>query len=114
MSLKLRLNIMITCLLIIVMVMGAWFMLLNARENVRAEINSTASLALHLLDREILFFSVMPISNNTAQIFNLDDLSDIRHLRIEFFDAQGRLSTAKLGYLNHAEVEIEDIVNKML
>jgi len=91
MSLKLKLNIMITCLLIIVMVIGAWFMLFNARENVRAEIDSTASLALHLLDREILSFSTMPLSDETTHPFRLGDLSHIRHLRIEFFDVEGQL-----------------------
>lgn len=95
MSLKIRLNIMITCLLIIVMVIGAWFMLLNARENVRAEIESTANLALHLLDREILSYSYMTSTQAEYQPeaapFNLADLSHIRHLRIEFFDQEGQL-----------------------
>lgn len=91
MSLKLRLNIMITCLLLIVLLIGAVFMLINARENVRAEIESTASLALHLLDREILTFSETPIGGPHAMPFQLVSLSHIRHLRIEFFDVRGRL-----------------------
>lgn len=70
---------------------GSAFMLLNARENVRAEIQSTASLALHLLDREILTFSDMPMGGPNALPFNLASLSHIRHLRIEFFDVNGRL-----------------------
>ncbi len=90
-SLKLRLNIMITCLLLMVLFIGAWFMLINARENVRAEIESTASLALHLLDREILSFSEMPIGGPHAMPFQLASLSHIRHLRIEFFDVRGVL-----------------------
>ncbi|HAF01559.1 MAG TPA: sensor histidine kinase [Methylophilaceae bacterium] len=91
MSLKLRLNIMITCLLLIVLIIGAWFMLLNARENVRAEIESTASLTLHLLDREILSFSETPIGGPEVMPFQLANLSHIRHLRIEFFDTAGKL-----------------------
>lgn len=91
MSLKLRLNIMITCLLIIIMIVGAGFMLHNARENVRAELESTASLALHLLDREIISFSSMPRGGPEAMPFNLASLSHIRHLRIEFFDVVGKL-----------------------
>jgi len=91
MSLKLRLNIMITCLLITMLVIGSGFMLFNARENVRAEIESTASLALHLLDREILMFSETPIGGPNAMPFNLASLSHIRHLRIEFFDMVGSL-----------------------
>jgi two-component system, NarL family, sensor histidine kinase UhpB len=90
-SLKLRLNIMITCLLIIVLIIGSGFMLLNARDNVRAEIESTASLALHLLDREILTFAKTPMGGPNAMPFNLASLSHIRHLRIEFFDMSGRV-----------------------
>ncbi len=91
MSLKLRLNVMITCLLIIIMIIGAGFMLNNARENVRAELESTASLAIHLLDREIISFSMMPRGGPEAMPFNLSGLSHIRHLRIEFFDMAGQL-----------------------
>ncbi|MGJ8619826.1 MAG: histidine kinase [Methylophilaceae bacterium] len=90
-SLKLRLNIMITCLLIIVLIIGSGFMLLNARENVRAEIESTASLALHLLDREILTFAKTPVGGPHAMPFNLASLSHIRHLRIEFVDMLGQI-----------------------
>lgn len=82
---------MITCLLIIVMIVGAGFMLHNARENVRAELESTASLALHLLDREIISFSAMPRGGPEAMPFRLSSLSHIRHLRIEFFDVAGNL-----------------------
>lgn len=60
---------MITCLLMIVLLIGAVFMLINARENVRAEIESTANLALHLLDREILAFSETPIGGPNAMPF---------------------------------------------
>lgn len=80
---------MITCLLIIVLVIGSGFMLLNARENVRAEIESTASLALHLLDREILTFARTPVGGPHAMPFNLASLNHIRHLRIEFVDMSG-------------------------
>ncbi len=82
---------MITCLLIIVLIIGSGFMLLNARDNVRAEIESTASLALHLLDREILTFAKTPMGGPNAMPFNLASLSHIRHLRIEFFDMSGRV-----------------------
>lgn len=82
---------MITCLLLIVLLIGAVFMLINARENVRAEIESTANLALHLLDREILAFSETPIGGPTAMPFQLASLNHIRHLRIEFFNMQGIL-----------------------
>jgi two-component system sensor histidine kinase UhpB len=91
MSLKLRLNMMITCLLLIVLCIGAYFMLMNARENVRVEIESTANLTLHLLDREILAFSDTPIGGHSALPFQLASLHHIRHLRIAFFNMQGQL-----------------------
>jgi two-component system sensor histidine kinase UhpB len=91
MSLKLRLNLIITALLLLMMAIGAWFMLMNAREDVRAEIESTAGLALHLLDTEILSFAVVPIGGPDATPFRLASLSHIRHLRIEFYDVAGKL-----------------------
>lgn len=68
----------------------------NAREDVRAEVQSTAGLALHLLDAEILYYTsdyawLNSENQNKASIFRLQSLSNIRHLRIEFFDAAGRL-----------------------
>lgn len=95
---------MITCLLIIVLIFGSVFMLLNARENVRAEIQSTATLALHLLDREILSFSEMPMGGPNALPFDLASLNHIRHLRIEFFDVRGQLrDTNQVHTLNEGE-----------
>jgi two-component system sensor histidine kinase UhpB len=91
MSLKLRLNIMITCLLLVVLCIGAFLMLMNARENVRVEIESTANLTLHLLDREILAFSETPIGGPSATPFQLANLNHIRHLQIAFFNMQGHL-----------------------
>ena len=53
-SLKVLLNLLITALLMLVMLLGAFLLLHNARENVRAEIESTAVLVTHMLDEEIL------------------------------------------------------------
>jgi two-component system sensor histidine kinase UhpB len=95
MNLKFRLNIIITVLLALVMVIGAIFMVQNARDDVRAEIQSTTTLALHLLDAEILHYAdyqrLNAWDNNTNSIFRLKSLDNVRHLRIEFFDASGRL-----------------------
>lgn len=68
----------------------------NAREDVRAELQSTAGLALHLLDAEILYYTsdyawLNNGNQNKSSIFRLQSLNNIRHLRIEFFDAAGRL-----------------------
>jgi len=57
MSLTVRLNLMITMLLLIVISLGAILSIHSAREDVRAEVQSTASLASHLLDAEILHYT---------------------------------------------------------
>jgi two-component system sensor histidine kinase UhpB len=95
MNLKLRLNIIITALLALVMFIGAVFMVRNARDDVRAEIESTTTLALHLLDAEILHYAdyqrLNAWENNANSIFRLSSLDNVRHLRIEFFDPSGRM-----------------------
>jgi len=96
MSLKLRINLIITLMLAVVMLLGAWMMIDNAREDVRAEVDSTTVLALHLLDAEVLHYTsdytwANADNKNNPAIFRLQSLDNIRHLRIEFFDAFGRL-----------------------
>lgn len=104
MNLKLRLNLIITLLLAVVMAIGAVFMVHNAREDVRAEVESTTVLALHLLDAEISQYSYdyqwlnggnQQWLNRGTQapdsVFRLKSLDNVRHLRVEFFDASGHL-----------------------
>lgn len=92
MSLKLLLNLLITILLLLVMMVGLMLMLANAREDVRAETESTANLTLHMLDTEIIYFSSGSAVNAWPDSpFRLNSLGHVRHLRIEFFDAHGRL-----------------------
>lgn len=96
MNLKLRLNLIITALLLVVMLVGAFLMIDNAREDVRAEVESTANLALHLLDTEIMHYTsdfgwMQGVNTNRSSLFRLETLGNIRHLKIEFFDAFGRL-----------------------
>ena len=50
MSLKLRLNLIITGLLLFIMLAGTALTLSNARQNVRAEVASAEKLALYLFD----------------------------------------------------------------
>lgn len=104
MSLKLRLNLMITLLLALVMLIGALLTIGNAREDIRAEVESTAGLALHLLDAEILHYTsdyawLNGADPSRASIFRLKSLGSVRHLRIEFFDYTGRLRDT-----NHPEL----------
>ena len=94
MSLQLKLNLMITSLLFALLSVSTIFILKNAKEDVRAEVTSTANLALHLLDAEILHYSsdFSWINNNQgASIFRLQSLENIRHLKIDFYDINGKL-----------------------
>lgn len=99
MSLKLRLNLIITALLAVVMLVGVVLTVQNARGDVRAEVESTANLALHLLDTEIARFTgpyagLSGADPARSSLFRLDTLGNVRHLRIEFYDAAGRLRDA--------------------
>ena len=96
MNLKIRINLIITLLLAFVMALGASVMIDNAREDIRAEVSSTTILALHLLDAEVLHYTLdydwaKTYNNNQYTIFRLKDLDNVRHLRIEYFDAFGNL-----------------------
>lgn len=85
---------MITCLLLGLLSVSSFFIAKNAREDVRAEVTSTASLALHLLDAEILHYSsdFGWINNEDgSSIFRLQSLDNIRHLKIDFYDINGKL-----------------------
>jgi two-component system sensor histidine kinase UhpB len=94
MSLQLKLNLMIACLLFVLLSASAFFVVKNSSENVRAEVASTTNLALHLLDAEILHYSSdFGWINNAenASIFRLQSLNNIRHLKIDFYDINGKL-----------------------
>ena len=94
MSLQLKLNLMITCLLLVLLSVSAIFVVKNASEDVRAEVASTANLALHLLDAEILHYSSdfgWINSDGYDSIFKLKSLDNIRHLKIDFYDINGKL-----------------------
>ena len=94
MSLQLKLNLMITCLLLTLLTVSTFFVVKNAREDVRAEIISTSNLVLHLLDDEMLhYLSDYDWINSgySTSIFRLQSLDNMRHLKIDFYDINGRL-----------------------
>lgn len=89
-SLKLRLNLLITLLLLLVMLLGVVVLVNNARANVRAETRSTAALAEQLLSSQTVI-SPYARATDAHRLFRLEKLSNVRHLRIEFYDAYGNL-----------------------
>lgn len=91
MSLKFRLNLIITLLLVAVMAVGMMLMVRNAREDVRAEVDSTVRLAHRMLDAQVLHLSTYSMVVWDTSPFHLRDLSNLRHLRIEFRNNAGRI-----------------------
>ncbi|CAG0997975.1 two-component system, NarL family, sensor histidine kinase UhpB [Methylophilaceae bacterium] len=91
MSLKLLLNLMITALMAVLLVIGVGLTIHNSQENIRAELESTSALALHLIDKELLYFADEIAEKRLKTPFSLSSLGQIRHLRVEYYDAQGRL-----------------------
>jgi len=111
MSLQQKLNLMITCLLLLMLGTSAYFIVQNAREDVRAEVNSTSNLVLHLLDAEILHFTsdygwLNRSFEGEFSVFRLNELSNIRHLKIDFYDVAGRLRESNQQYKEQAEEEL--------
>jgi two-component system sensor histidine kinase UhpB len=90
-SLKLRLNLIITILLILILAAGTLLNILNARENVRAEVESTEKLALYLFDTGILSNPGVLLPDPAERPLRLQSLKHMRHLRVEFYDPRGNL-----------------------
>jgi len=108
MSLQLKLNLMISILLLMLLSISAVFVVKNASEDVRAEVTSTANLALHLLDAEILHYTsdyswVNPAIDEKKPIFRLQSLDNIRHLKIDFYDVYGRLRETNRQQIHESE-----------
>jgi two-component system sensor histidine kinase UhpB len=111
MSLQFKLNLIITCLLLLMLSASAYFVIENAREDVRAEVSSTSNLVLHLLDTEIMHYTadygwLEHNLHGSSQFFRLSNLGNIRHLKIDFYDVNGMLreSNQKKMYANDRAV----------
>lgn len=93
MNLRFRLNLIVTLILLIILLFGAVITVHNARESVRAEVDSTMDLALHMLEAELNHFKRTGLMSADDEMspFNLGRLSGVRHLRIEFYDNHGFL-----------------------
>jgi two-component system sensor histidine kinase UhpB len=75
---------------------SAYSIVENAREDVRAEVISTSNLVLHLLDAAIIHYNsdfgwLNRTSKEFISVFRLNQLGDIRHLKIDFYDHVGKL-----------------------
>jgi two-component system, NarL family, sensor histidine kinase UhpB len=91
-TLKLRLSLLITAVLAMVTVAGGIYIVQKAGDDAREEARSTVTLTSHLLDAQIEGLrSQWENHGYSPPQFNLNQLEDIRHLSIKFYDANGRL-----------------------
>ena len=84
MSLRIRLNILITTLLIILFLCSSFYTISHARNSVHSEVESSTQLALQLIQAASAF--MLPNSDEQKQVKflrKLTELDTIRHIHIE-------------------------------
>ena len=84
MSLRIRLNILITTLLIILFLCSSYYTISHARNSVHSEVESSTQLALQLIQAASAF--LLPNSDEQKQVKflrKLTELDTIRHIHIE-------------------------------
>ena len=77
MTLKLKLNLVVSFLLMLFMLGGLIFNVYNARDNVRAEVASTEKLTLYLFDTALLNNKEILSRSLTKKPFKLQSLKQI-------------------------------------
>lgn len=90
MSLRARLNLLITALLVLVMVLGTLMLLRNSREQVRAEVESVSTMVAQLASPVGMLFS-RPNGIARAGKNGLGSLEHLRHIRISIYNSEGVL-----------------------
>lgn len=91
-SLRLRLSLLITLLIALMMLAGGAFIVREARRDIRAEVRSTMSLTGHFLDAQLAVLHDRASGQGYAtRLFQLRELRDVRHLEVNFYDANGAL-----------------------
>ena len=89
MTLKLRLNLIITALLLAIMFAGTLMSINNARQNTEAEVKSAEKLVLYLFDTAILNNDKLSQKQIEKHTFNLQHLQHMRHIKIELTNEYG-------------------------
>ncbi len=89
MTLKLRLNLIITVLLLAIMFAGTLMSINNARQNTEAEVKSAEKLVLYLFDTAILNNDKLSQKQIEKHTFNLQRLQHMRHIKIELTNEYG-------------------------
>lgn len=117
-TLKLRLNLIITALLLVVMFAGAFLSLNNARQNAHAEVVSAEKLVLYLFDTAILNNPDLAQKKLASTGFHLQQLKHMRHLKIELIDSTGKVIDSNQTqdgktFQNEAPAWFERLLNQL-
>jgi len=117
-TLKLRLNLIITALLLVVLFAGALLSLNNARQNAHAELVSAQKLVLYLFDTAILSNPNLGQNKLGNKSFHLQQLKHMRHLKIELINNQGMVVDSNQtpddnAFQNEAPAWFERILNQL-
>ena len=105
MTLKLKLNLVVSFLLMLFMLGGLIFNVYNARDNVRAEVASTEKLTLYLFDTALLNNKEILSRSLTKKPFKLQSLKHMRHIKIEYYDVNNKLVDSNRDETNLKMVE---------
>ena len=91
-ALHLRLTLMISLLLALATLVGAFYLINKAREDVREEVGSTLDLTRHFLETRIGdLMAIWRATGYSPPHFQLQALRNIRHLSIVQYDADGQI-----------------------
>lgn len=92
MNLRFRLNLIVTLVLLIILAISAIQAVNNARQNVRAELESAMVFAMHMLAAELRHIHQSgEFEQQQSSPFNLNQLANVRHLKIAFYDLENNL-----------------------
>ena len=97
MSLKLRITLIINLLLLLILAVSSSLTIQDARRNVQAEIHSSEKLALYLFEIGVLKNPKYQTIENEFKPFNLQNLVHMRHIKIEFFNVEGKLLDSNIS-----------------
>jgi two-component system sensor histidine kinase UhpB len=81
----------VTLVLLIILAISAIQAVNNARQNVRAELESVMVFAMHMLAAELSHIHQTEFEQQQSTSFKLDQLTTVRHLQIAFYDLENNL-----------------------
>ena len=110
MSLRLRINLLITLLFAGLFVVSSFFILNNARLSVEREVESTARFALELIQIAFATASGDQDLNRQIEVLeNLAEFEDIRHISIDFTQNETSSDSGTLKKKSVQEVRLLSI-----